>query len=82
MRMAKFYIALLFFFFLCHSIRSQDVVFNHPYAGMLYTNPAYTGIFGPGHAATAFRSQYTASPSPYTTYYAEADAFIEDWKMF
>ncbi len=81
MRKVKFYIAILLSFFLSHSTaRSQDVVFNHPYAGMLYTNPAYTGIFGPGHAGAAFRSQYTTSPSPYTTYYAETDVFIEDWK--
>ena len=82
MRKVKFHIAvILLFFILSHSTtRSQDVVFNHPYAGMLYVNPAYTGIFGPGHAGAAFRSQYTASASPYTTYYVEADAFVESWK--
>ncbi len=58
---------------------AQDVVFNHPYAGMLYSNPAYTGIFGQWHAGATFRSQFTASAAPYTTYYTEADAFIENW---
>lgn len=69
------FVLLLFTF----TARSQDVVFNHPYSGMLYTNPAYTGIFGSLHAGVSYRNQFTASPSPYQTYYAEADAFIDKW---
>jgi len=81
MHKVKFHtVTLLLLFLSCSAARSQDVVFNHPYAGMLYTNPAYTGIFGTGHVGATFRSQYSASAAPYTTYYAEADAFIEDWK--
>ncbi len=59
--------------------KGQDVVFNHPYSGMLYANPAYTGIFGPIHIGATYRNQYTTSPSPYLTYYTEADVFIDKW---
>jgi type IX secretion system PorP/SprF family membrane protein len=57
----------------------QNIIFDHPYTALMYTNPAYTGIFGPLHAGAAFRSQFTAAPAPYTTYYAEADIFIDKW---
>ena len=61
------------------SLKGQDVVFNHPYSGMLYNNPAYTGIFASVHVGLSYRNQFTTSPSPYQTYYAEADAFIDKW---
>ena len=63
----------------CFTASGQDVVFNHPYSGMLYANPAYTGIFNAVHVGLSYRNQFTASPSPYNTYYAEADAFIDKW---
>ena len=77
---AKIYIfiglSLLFFH---QNVTGQDIIFDHPYAALMYSNPAYTGIFGPLHTGAAFRSQFTATPSPYTTYYAEADIFIDKW---
>jgi type IX secretion system PorP/SprF family membrane protein len=57
----------------------QDIVFNHPYAAMIYNNPSYTGIHGNTHASATFRSQYSATAYPYTTYYADFDTFIEKW---
>ncbi len=76
------YITILLAFLFADSFNTyaQDVVFNHPYAGMLYTNPSYTGIFGDYHAGAAFRSQYTGSAAPYTTYYIETDIFIDRWR--
>ena len=63
----------------CLTASGQDVVFNHPYSGMLYANPAYTGIFSAVHVGLSYRNQFTASPSPYNTYYAEADVLISNW---
>jgi type IX secretion system PorP/SprF family membrane protein len=77
---AKIYIFIgLFLLFSHQNATGQDIIFDHPYAALMYYNPAYTGIFGPLHAGAAFRSQFTATPSPYTTYYAEADVFIDKW---
>jgi type IX secretion system PorP/SprF family membrane protein len=77
---AKIHIFIgLFLLFFHQNTTGQDIIFDHPYTALMYTNPAYTGIFGPLHAGAAFRSQFTATPSPYTTYYAEADIFIEKW---
>jgi type IX secretion system PorP/SprF family membrane protein len=77
---AKIYIFIgLFLLFLHQNATGQDIIFDHPYSALMYNNPAYTGIFGPLHAGAAFRSQFTATPSPYTTYYAEADIFIDKW---
>ncbi|MDR0296091.1 MAG: type IX secretion system membrane protein PorP/SprF, partial [Prevotellaceae bacterium] len=72
-------IGILGLLFSFQTAKGQDVVFNHPYSGMLYTNPAYTGIFGSVHAGVSYRNQFTSSPSPYHTYYAEADVFINKW---
>ncbi|MDR2450065.1 MAG: PorP/SprF family type IX secretion system membrane protein [Prevotellaceae bacterium] len=77
---AKIYIFIgLFLLFSHQNVTGQDIIFDHPYSALMYSNPAYTGIFGPLHAGAAFRSQFTATPSPYTTYYAEADIFIDKW---
>ncbi|MDR3180898.1 MAG: PorP/SprF family type IX secretion system membrane protein [Prevotellaceae bacterium] len=77
---AKIYIFIgLFLLFLHQNAPGQDIIFDHPYTALMYNNPAYTGIFGPLHAGAAFRSQFTATSSPYTTYYAEADVFIDKW---
>jgi type IX secretion system PorP/SprF family membrane protein len=77
---AKIYIFIgLFLLFFHQKTTGQEIVFDLPYAALLYNNPAYTGILGPIHTGTTFRSQFTASASPYTTYYAEADLFIEKW---
>jgi type IX secretion system PorP/SprF family membrane protein len=62
--------------FLYQSVTGQDILLDHPYTALMYNNPAYTGIFGPVHAGAAFRSQFTATPAPYTTYYAETDIFV------
>ncbi|MDR3184078.1 MAG: type IX secretion system membrane protein PorP/SprF [Prevotellaceae bacterium] len=75
----KIHIFIGFLLFFHQNILGQDIVLNHPYAALMYNNPAYTGIFGPLHAGTAFRSQFTASPAPYTTYYTETDIFVEKW---
>ena len=72
-------IGSLGFLLLALTASGQDIVFNHPYSGMLYTNPAYTGIFGAVHAGISYRNQFTTSPSPYNTYYAEVDVFIDNW---
>jgi len=79
--MKRRYCGIVIFGFLLANLtaKGQDVVFNHPYSGMLYTNPAYTGIFGAVHAGLSYRNQFTTSPSPYHTYYAEIDAFINKW---
>jgi type IX secretion system PorP/SprF family membrane protein len=78
---AKVHIIIgLFLLFFYQKAIGQDIVFAHPYAAMLYNNPAYTGIFGHLHAGSTFRSQFSASVAPYTTYYAEADVFIDRWK--
>ncbi|MDR0692789.1 MAG: PorP/SprF family type IX secretion system membrane protein [Prevotellaceae bacterium] len=77
---AKIHIFIgLFLLFFYQNARGQDIIFDHPYAALMYNNPAYTGIFGPLHAGAAFRSQFTATPYPYTTYYAETDIFIDKW---
>ena len=69
-------LSLLFFH---QNVKGQDIIFDHPYTALTYNNPAYTGIFSPLHAGAAFRSQFTATPAPYTTYYVEADIFINRW---
>jgi type IX secretion system PorP/SprF family membrane protein len=74
---AKIYIFIgLFLLFFHKNTTGQDITFDHPYTALMYSNPAHTGIFGPLHAGAAFRSQFTATPAPYTTYYAEADVFV------
>jgi type IX secretion system PorP/SprF family membrane protein len=75
----KVYIFIGLFLFFHQDTTGQDIIFDHPYAALMYTNPAYTGIFGPLHAGVAFRSQFTATTSPYTTYYAEADVLVDKW---
>jgi type IX secretion system PorP/SprF family membrane protein len=55
------------------------MVFSNHHAAPLYTNPAFAGVFGRYYAATAARSQFTASGNVYTTFYVEGNAYKPSW---
>lgn len=57
---------------------AQDPVFSHFYANSLLLNPALAGIEGPSKFYMGYRNQWPNSGTPYVTYHATYDKYVEE----
>jgi type IX secretion system PorP/SprF family membrane protein len=63
--------------FLSAASRGQDPAFSQFYANPLFMNPAMAGAEGPVKIYAGFRNQWPRANSPYVTYHASFDQYLE-----
>ena len=56
---------------------AQDPAMSQFYANPLFMNPAMAGVEGPGKIYAGYRNQWPGAASPYSTYHASYEQFIE-----
>lgn len=58
-------------------VRAQDPEFSQFYANPLYLNPAMAGVEGAAKVFLGYRNQWPGAVSPYTTYSASYEQYLE-----
>ena len=58
-------------------VRAQDPEFSQFYANPLYLNPAMAGVEGAPKVYLGYRNQWPGAVSPYTTYTASYEQYLE-----
>ena len=68
---------LLFTLLTASGLQAQDPSLSHFFANPLYLNPALSGTDGPARLFVGYRNQWPGATSPYVTYHASWDQYID-----
>ncbi len=65
---------------LVFNLKAQDPQFSHLFATGVYNNPAFTGLAKEARFSFDTRLQWSGLPGAFSTQYAVADYYQENWK--